>query len=269
VYENDPFTDDEIRSDIQGTVDANEKAVATWTITEEDLIAASSDSDQESSIYDDFEFYFKVNDDNNLESGIFYTVHGVVPCDGIGRCSNYDNSADCNADPCTICISGIEEKQGAGFCDEEWRDCRCIWEGDDTTSKCKDSWGSLNPVDPENPDLPSTIGTCTYTEDTGGETCGEGVEFIGISWTHNWTWDPANNYGETNPDGGDYVFDDGAWRYDPLKIYLECTDGSDTFPCPAQIQLPFFGLHSLIIIIALIVLVYIILNLKKSKSKKK
>ncbi|GAI90555.1 unnamed protein product, partial [marine sediment metagenome] len=216
-----------------------------------------------------FELYFKVNNDNSLKSEELVADIEEIICDGIGRCANYEDPGWCNDDTCTICISSIEEKQGAGFCDEEWRDCKCIWEGSEETGVCKDHWASLNTEDPTNPDLPSTIGTCTYTEDAGGETCEEGVEFIGISWTHNWDWG-VNDFGSgENPDGGDYVFDEGAWRYDPLKTYLGCTDGFDSIPCPAQIQLPFFGLHSLIVIIALIVLVYIIWNFKKSKSKKK
>jgi len=56
---------------------------------------------------------------------------------------------------------------------------------------------------------------------------------------------------------------------DPLGKQSRCTPGSNTAECPAQIQLPFFGIQSLVIAVAVIILVYLILNSRKHKKKKR
>jgi len=97
---------------------------------------------------------------------------------------------------------------------------------------------------------PSKIGKCTYDESTD-DNCDD--KFLTYSWNATWTWD------EGNPE-----------HYDPNNAAAKCIDGYDTVPCPAQIELPFFGSYSIVVIIALIALVYVFLKFKeKEKLKKK
>ncbi len=448
VFENDLLFDDNIRTGalaITGSVDANGKAVATWTINQTDIDNSASDDSDE-----DYEFYFKVNDDSDLKSGYFYAYIHIGFCTGKMYCSHYNTSTDCSADICLAaehdgasreidCVS--DEKCdicdcGDSVCDDcycSWNDgsdvcefvsgscgadcpgkpiaadicaavkklgiyntlgqaicrevtgsaagptscsgikcpagpaastidvgvqvpvynekgyickkivgtkacsseCTCpngpssdtICEGegvsvkDDCDSICRVKWGTKDcsgvscptepteedvcggviiPVNnsngdicrvvtgtadcsgvtcPEGPD-PSTIcdgeyvliensidkicniiwgnlecglsdsfkaGTCIY-HDTSTDNCDDG--YLSYSWTAEWVWD------EDNP-----------LHLDPNNEESKCIDGSSTVECPAQIQLPFFGIHSLIAAIAIIILVYLILNSKKHKKR--
>ncbi len=115
---------------------------------------------------------------------------------------------------------------------------------------------------------PSKIGKCTYNEDTD-DNCDDG--FLTYEWEAIWAWSQENiDLGLTPPPPCEteegYVEDGGACYYDPNGAEAKCVDGYDTVPCPAQIELPFFGSYSVIIIIALIALVYVFLNSKKGKK---
>src|SRR3989339_75719 len=48
--------------------------------------------------------------------------------------------------------------------------------------------------------------------------------------------------------------------YDPFKLSQRCIGGSNIIPCPAKIQLPFFGVYNLIITISLIAGIYFVLR---------
>lgn len=99
---------------------------------------------------------------------------------------------------------------------------------------------------------PSKIGKCSYDENTDDD-CED--KFLTYNWTATWTWD------EDNPE-----------HDDPNNAAEKCVDGSNTVPCPAQIQLPFFGNYSIVMIISLIALIYIFLKFKekeKGKSSKR
>ncbi len=122
-------------------------------------------------------------------------------------------------------------------------------------------------------------GKCKWEESTS-DNCDD--EFLTYSFVANIEWTVGNEGWETNPDpsSDDYVQfnrlnevnDDGKWHYDPnRKLYDECISDSTTVPCPAQIQLPFFGTYSIVVIVVLITLVYVILSWKKKKfdSKRK
>ena len=113
---------------------------------------------------------------------------------------------------------------------------------------------------------PSKIGKCSYDESTDDD-CED--KFLTYSWNANWEWD-EENIGQTPPCEEDYILEGGLCYYDPNGARAKCVDGSNTVPCPAQIQLPFFGSYSVVIIIFLIVSIYIFLKFKeKEKSSKK
>ena len=272
VFEHDSWFQDNIRvgkGGLTGYVDANGTAVAEWTITEQDLEDAFGFGDEENDIYDEFEFFFKAGFDGEFKSGFLYAQYVLGICDNITLCEHYETSTPCNADGCKVAEISVPEYID---CALEDYNCRCEW---DETEGCQATWDGVE-ENPNNPGTDLTIGTCTYTTDTGGETCGEGVEFIGISWIGTWTWDSLNTYTlEPDPNNGAYVEDplgSDDWHYDPNDKQSLCVDsGTTTVMCPAQIELPFFGTWGIVVTIALIVLVYIVLNLKKKKvvAKKK
>ena len=77
------------------------------------------------------------------------------------------------------------------------------------------------------------IGTCSYQETTN-DNCDDG--FLSYSWTSTWSGNEENRP-------------------------IECVDGSKTIECPAQIQLPFFGVYNFIVTLLIIAFMYIILVL--------
>lgn len=111
---------------------------------------------------------------------------------------------------------------------------------------------------------PTKIGKCNYNEDTEDD-CED--KFLTYSWTATWTWG-EDNVGEAAPCDTNYVLDGGLCYYDPNGAKAKCQDGSNTVPCPAQIQLPFFGWHSFILIAIAITIGYLIMKFKGKKKSK-
>ncbi|MBU2562107.1 MAG: hypothetical protein KKF68_00400 [Nanoarchaeota archaeon] len=117
-----------------------------------------------------------------------------------------------------------------------------------------------------NYDLFPSIGTCYYNEDTNDD-CDDG--FLTYSWIATWNWDEDNDFGSSNPDGGDYVNYDGTYRYDPYdsvsgkRISKQCVEGYNSVPCPAQVKLPFFGFYNLVFTLFVISLIYTFMILRK------
>jgi hypothetical protein len=105
---------------------------------------------------------------------------------------------------------------------------------------------------------PSKIGKCSYDESTDDD-CED--KFLTYSWTANWEWAEENS-GQATPCKEDYVLDEGVCYYDPNGAKAKCVDGSNTVPCPAQIQLPFFGNYSVVMIVVLTIVIYIFLKFK-------
>jgi hypothetical protein len=87
---------------------------------------------------------------------------------------------------------------------------------------------------------PTKIGSCTITQDTSDD-CSDG--FLSFSWTGIWI-------GESSPE----------------QATCEA-GGTDTIPCPAQIQLPFISTVSIIAIVIIAVLIYFIIS-KKGKKRR-
>ena len=119
------------------------------------------------------------------------------------------------------------------------------------------------------------IGTCTYTTNSSIGPLGcEDDRYLSYGWGAKWGWNEVANAFTSNPDGSDFLEDPlGTWRYDPTLLSEDCNNKGETSSaiCPAQIELPFLGTWGIIVTIGLIVLVYIVLNLKKKKvvAKKK
>lgn len=265
IYEKDLVFDDLIKT-MTGIVDSQGDAEASWTITQDDLDATGEKN------FDDFYFTANGEASNNL---IITIVEALVNCVSIDFCMNYETQSTCESDTCEVGADSVKENNPEILCGEEIDNGKCF---ENTTCGC--SWDEINGCSPDyeiemtcydgnGPETPLTIGECSYEEDTDDD-CEDG--FLSYSWEGNWIWGEDNVF-LSNPDGDDYAEEPaGEWHYDPydnsgVRISEKCADGNNIIPCPAQIQLPFFGVYSLVIAIAIIILIYILISKKKHKRK--
>ena len=249
IWEKDGFLnpDDSVTINPSSIVFSGTSSSGSWTAEWQD------DTDGFQSNPPEYYFIASVSDGSDeIKSGLLYVEVSIGVCDEITICSDSDVYS------CGNC-PGVAEASVPSYIDcAEGYNCRCEW---DETEGCQAKWDNVE-------------GTCTYITDSSIDPLGcEDDGWLNYSWVSEWTWDSLNTYTpEPDPNNGDYVEDpleSDEWHYDPLKRYLTCTDGSDTVLCPGTIQLPFFGTWGIIITIGLIVMIYVILNFKKSKSKKK
>ena len=176
------------------------------------------------------------------ESGNLYVEPGVgpqAPCEDILRCFDYTEE-QCVPDECKVAEASVADKDDSITCGDGYT-CGCFWYGAD--EGCGPTWDGL--------DIGGGImGTCTYNEDTSQDDCDDG--WLTYAWTALWTPNPEYSGGE-----------------DPSEKIAKCQDGDASVPCPAQIELPFFGTWGILVTIGLIILIYVALNLKKHNPKKR
>lgn len=273
IYEDDDLMDDEIKT-ITGIVDSEGNIEVEWIITQEDLEKGTKNG-VFTEDYNDMVFYFKVNEKTSNDLGI--TVREISDCIDKGICMDYKTKEACEEDSCAIASENIKINNLGVICGEEVYNSltQCY---ENTTCFC--SWNDVEGCGPNykievsrcdvgGPSTPLTIGSCSYTEDTTDD-CEDG--FLSYSWIGNWTW---GNTIYADPGNEDYLENPvGEWHYDPkdgvgVRMYEKCVKGETMIPCPAQIQLPFFGVYSLVIAVAIIVLVYILISKKKKRKSKK
>ncbi len=277
IYEDDLLLDDFIRT-ISGLVDSEGNAKASWTINQEDLENGRLNGlTVESS--NNMVFYFKVNEKESNSLDI--NIAEIPNCGTIDFCMNYGTESECENDFCEVAINSVETNNPDVTCGAvsynpittcyKNTTCTCMW--DDVNEICGPNYEDvITKCDEGGPETPFNIGKCSYEENTTDDDCDNG--FLTYSWKGNWIWDEDNSF-IFNPDEGDYREDPiGAWRYDPkdesgLRMSEKCVDGSNSISCPAQIQLPFFGVYEAIGAVLLILLIYILLVLKKKKSSRK
>src|SRR3989339_490037 len=273
ILEEDPAFDDEIRTGINAISGTFSNVgwgiiIGEWIITEEDY------SITEIGDYDDF--YFKINGFESNRLGML--VQDVTPW-----CSNYEDESsckDCNYIGCDATENSVNEKVFEAF-PEVWNDtrcgyeiagpdpscsylmlCKCIWNS--STSKCDYTWSSSPGLDCDTDSSIPTVGSCKYGESTV-DNCNDG--FLEYSWTTTWAWGTDNGYAiysnGPSDEVADYILENGLYYYDPFKLSQRCVGGSNIIPCPAEIQLPFFGFYNLIITIFLILGIYYLIYLRK------
>ncbi len=110
-------------------------------------------------------------------------------------------------------------------------DCFCEW----SSNKCGFGFDTINT------ETNITIGTCVFDENSVDD-CSDG--FLSYSWVTSWTGNP-----EDKPSS--------------------CADGSRVIECPAQVQLPFFGIYNVLLSIIIIIVIYLALNYRKTKRGKR
>ena len=269
---------------ISGTTNNNERVVATWTITQEDLDTAT----------DLEEFYFRVNGEQS--GSLTLNILPPVDCGTVVICSDYEQS-DCENDYCQVAEISVP---GGVDCSDTNTDCFCTQNGNacggafsaSTTTPptttppaeegdgiisigetCDGSeWGGITGCSDfgeftggvlscESPgrfntfqcigiEVTREIGTCLITEgDVDENGCDDG--FLTISWTGQWIWNEEENPGHEDPEGLSLLCGEGGTR---------------VIECPTQIKLPFFGLYNIIATIFLITIIYFILIRKNNKN---
>ena len=274
IFEDDPAFDDEIRTGINA-ISGTFSNIGWGIIIGEWVITGDDYSLTEIGDYDGF--YFKVE-------GYESPKLRILPSDVTPWCSNYEDESsckDCNYIGCDAAENSVNEKVFEAFPDI-WNDtkcgdevagpdpsctylmlCKCIWNS--STNKCDYTWGSSPGLDCDPDSSIPAIGNCKYSESTV-DTCDDG--FLEYSWSTIWAWGADNGYtaygNGPSDEVADYVLANGLYYYDPFKLSQKCIGGSNIIPCPAEIQLPFFGFYNLIITIFLIVGIYSMISLRKN-----
>jgi hypothetical protein len=213
---------------------ATKELSAQWTITQEDYDVANDPLETFRG------FYFKFNEAKsvNLE---------IVPLNADANyCSEYDEEycKSCSDFSCNVAENTLnslfETLEMNAVCGEKYgtgdytTDCFCKW--DVEKNKCGAGFRFIPSEGKEK------IGECILS--ISSDDCAD--KFFEFSWNAKWNW---HNDGKT----------------DSLNVNEKCSDGKKTLPCPAQIQLPFFGLWQFIFSLLGIELIYFIFQ-KKLKS---
>ena len=164
-----------------------------------------------------------VFDENNNEFNVCIKT-------GVSRCSDYTSEKDCSAFDWSIAKDSVEEVESAGFLCEQacgtadlpcnFTNCICGW---DEMKGCVPKWELIEINEQGN----ETLGDCTYTP-VEGECNSKG--FKPIEYT-------------ASPTGG---------------VIEGCEDKVLEVPCFAATEVPFFGVWSLMITIAGIIVFYIV-----------
>jgi hypothetical protein len=132
---------------------------------------------------------------------------------------------------------------------ESVENCKCIWDEEDNTCGVSYDLKSVNFEE----DLNSvfSIGTCSIFVKNIVDSCSD-TGFISRTYVGDWTWDVSN-----------------IEEIDPSNQHNNCTIITKSIVCPAEIELPFFGIIGFILAIGIIFAVYYLFSKKKSKHAKK
>jgi len=217
-----------------------------------------------------------------------YQTGILPPCEeGTMLCSDGTCSLNCFAtDKGIICnhINGCEPGEGCGCsdCELETDDCAngltCSLVDGACCNTNSDGYCDTYCayVDPDCApliigDLP--IGTCIFTEN-GADNCDDGMLIRSLIAL--WQWDPTNTY-VTNPEDPDTstywmppTYSD--YKFDPkdfsgIRKSEKCKDVQDTLVCPASVEVGFFGTAQFWIAFGLVLLIYLVYLLRKTKKK--
>lgn len=270
IKEKDDFLNpDDYIITIPGEVDSNGNAEVSWTITQADLSEAGKFE------RDEYTFYFVVEKGSQiLTSGDLFTrdVLAYYPCDETLVCGDYETKEECRGNNCEL--AGNSE---AGCGDQTpiedgcyyETNCACRWNataGEEGTGICESITEEVFMGACESgEEYPTTRGKCSIQETTE-DNCDDG--FLTYSWIASWDWQDNVYTSESEVPGDSEPMEDpeGTFHY-PNDKWSKCTDKSNTIPCPAQIQLPFFGFFNFFISLLLIGLIYVLMNFNQGNIK--
>ncbi|MEX0920911.1 MAG: hypothetical protein WDZ62_01480 [Candidatus Pacearchaeota archaeon] len=165
----------------------------------------------------------------------------------VNFCEDYETESECNSNQCNVAEDSVPDSID---CDDPDKNCRCEW--DDSRNECDAAWDGIDSGG-EN-----SVGKCTYEQSTTNSCDDEPIGQLSFSWNATWEWQGGCEEGVPG-------YEDCREENEDLEA--QCQDGSRTVECPAQIPLPFFNAYSFLITILLVVAVYMVLNMKKSKGK--
>ncbi|MBR9702322.1 hypothetical protein GOV13_05375 [Candidatus Pacearchaeota archaeon] len=256
IYEYDwPFEDQPIKT-LYGTSDVNGEVRINWTASKEDLDFAR-DGDGE---FDNFYFImYNGTDPVGTQSGDL-NITEIDNCDWVTYCMHYSSQTSCSKNVCQVENISAELNNPSMTCGKEYNSeiecyegygCSCKWNGEE----CGPNYELEISDCAGDPPNKSIIGSCDYNEDSEDD-CGDGS--LTYSWEGDWAWDILNSV-SGDPGDTNYIEDpigSDDWHYDPLVRSAECVNGGSTVPCPARVQLPFFGFYNFVGSLILICLVY-------------
>ena len=199
------------------------------------------------------EYYFEatlVSTGDTIKSGetdpLLLHVYNETPINwcqdnSITTCSDYPSRDYCESDGdwCQVASNSVPSNIN---CDDPNTLCACYW--NETTSSCGPSWNASSSG--------NGIGTCQYTEVGTGDTCEDDGQLT-VNLIARWIWDEINNPSHSDPQG----------------FQALCSDTTITAACPAQIELPFFGVYNLIAAIVIIALIYWAVEMSNKKRKRR
>ncbi|MCX6750527.1 MAG: hypothetical protein NTZ83_03645, partial [Candidatus Pacearchaeota archaeon] len=200
-------------------------------------------------------------EDGTCSLNCYITNIGPAPC-------NYDTYCDSGVEGCTC-----ED------CDDEQDECEegllCSLIDEACCRETSDDY--CNPYCSNDPDCGGGgiiegilgIGTCSYTENSQ-DTCTDDGR-ITRSLSALWTWDNENSFTEISSGENVYNYKEeplGVFRYDPLRKSENCVYIEDTFACPASVEVSFFGVYQLVIVIVIVGLIYLLYALRKKHHSK-
>ncbi len=229
VYEDDSLFDDSIRTTSGGNAVIGNVSggVATAVIT---LHQSDWDIGDDGGSDSDYQnYYFTVGSITSPNLNVTISGAQIEECLITSFCSDYVTQPNCEQDVCNV---GNASVPSAIDCSAENVSCGCWW--DTTASSCSPKYTIIDGEGSEE--------ICNINQDIADD-CADG--FLSFGWLGTWLG-PSQN---------------------PLEE-AKCEDGGvDTIACPAQIQLPFFGVYNIIVIIALALIAYLILSRSKAKKK--
>ena len=168
--------------------------------------------------------------ESEISNYLKLNIFEISQCSNIVLCSSYLDESSCGNDICNVVESS---NPSSVSCDDPNVGCACSWSS--SSGKCNFDYSLFDNQTQE------LLGSCTFSEQTSDD-CSDG--FLSYSWTTTWTGNQENK---------------------PLS----CQDGSQVLECPAQIQLPLFGIYNFIMATGIVLLVYLFLSFKQKKKKEK
>jgi hypothetical protein len=176
---------------------------------------------------------FYFNVNDRTSNYLSLSILNVSVCNNLVICSDYESQSLCEVDSCGKSTGSAPSSVN---CQDPFTDCFCGWNQGE--SKCGFNFALTDP------ETNITLGTCVFSESTTDD-CSDG--FLSYSWTVSWTGLAGD-------------------------LPASCVSGSKVVECPAQVQLPFFGVYNAFLAVITIGLIYYFLVVRESrqgKSKKK